>query len=114
MRGGEQMGTRDWPGLVLGADNSSLASLAESSSNMSLDGSIEDVGEYTQVWVCVQREPLVKASRGASTSTWLSTALATCLWPSAGAGMPWDATLQELVVWSEAQLKLPRTLAGLQ
>lgn len=58
MWGGEQMGTRDCPGLVLGAGNSSLASLAENSSIMSQNGYVEDTGEYTQVWVCVQRELL--------------------------------------------------------
>lgn len=40
-------------------------------------------------------------------------ALATCLWSSAGAGMLLDPTLQEVVMWSERQLTLPWTLAGL-
>lgn len=51
--GGEQRGTRDCLGLVHGAGNSSLASLAENSS-MSQCAYPEDAGEYILgVCVCV-------------------------------------------------------------
>lgn len=113
LRRGEHMGPGDCPELVRGAGNSSLASLAEDFS-IARSGYLEDAGEYLSgVGVCIEKAPRSKVSRGPSPSTWVPMALATCLWSSAGAGMPLEPTLQEVVMWSERQLMLLWTLAGL-